>query len=1020
MKNKHCLACILLLLPLFLFAQTKTITGVVKDTQGEPLIGVTVQVQGHETEGVVTDFDGVYRIKTSAEDKYLVFSYIGMVKQRVKIDRNVKSLNVTMQEDQMNLDEVVVIGYGAVKKKELTGAVAQVKGDELTEIVTADLGAALQGKVSGVSIVASSGAPGAASEILIRGVTSINGANTPLYVVDGVPQEGDPRISTNEIQTIDVLKDAASCAIYGTRGAAGVILITTKQGEAGKLKIAVDASFGIRDITSGTPLMNTAEQAYFDFVKFRNNDGSLDDKVNIDMIRNPYYIQNDTDLLSHAIVSNANTQNYSVNISGGAKNATYNVVAGYYDEKGIIINSGFKRFNARANMSYNNKKWRVNSSLALNLEDKDEAPGSIITYTLSYAPHMPELKPGNTDDVETPRDGNWSRTNWILESFNTTNNLKGTRANANINVSYDILKGLTASARMGANIYNNIRHKFKPPQNVYDVSSGELISTEKDSYAENSAARNFSLTFDTSLNYKRKFGDHQVGATAVFSLEEYNFDGFSAKRFGVVNSSVESMNGATGDQIVHSNAAYKTKLIGAIGRVQYDWKGRYLISANIRRDGSSKFSKDNRWGTFPSVSAAWNVSDEPFWSKAEDVVNNFKVRASYGTTGNQSFGAYTYSPTITNGFDYVFGDDASSGQGYGSAQYSFANADVKWETSEQVNVGLDLSFLQNKITLTAEYYQTSKRDMLFPVTLPTSTGTNQRVVLNVGNMTNKGVELALGYREQIGKVKLGINGTFSTNENRVSGFDGLNGIVMASDGVLIWGANAQSQCTGIAEGYPAGGFFLYKTDGIINTASKLADYQKINPGAKMGDLIYVDSNKDGTISEADRRYSGSGLPEYEIGFNVNLGWKGIDFSMNWYSAIGHELINGSKAMAYAYGRHKDLLYAWSEANPLSNIPAYRGDIKAHENYHAHTDLWLEDGTYLRLKSATLGYTLPSDIMKKAGISQLRVFVSAQNPLTFTKYKGYDPEIGGAITSRGLDRGNYPISSLYMIGLNLNF
>ncbi len=997
------------------FAQQKTISGSVKDSNGAPLIGAAVLVLGDTSTGVTTDIDGNYSISVAPSVKALQFSYLGMVSQDVELGQRT-AVDVVLQDEFMSLDDIVVIGFGAVRKKELTGAVTHVKADDISDVVTSDLGTALQGKVAGLNIT-QAGAPGESSEILIRGVASLNGDNTPLYVVDGVPQNGDPRIASNEIEQIDILKDAASCAIYGTRGAAGVILITTKRGKAGELKVSFDASYGIRKITSGVELMNTAEQGYFMFAQGRLQ-GAYDDEYTPDFIKNEYSMQYDTDLFESVVINNAATQTYALNVTGGGENATYNVVAGYYDEEGVILNSGFNRFNTRANMSYNKGKWSIFSSLGITLEEKISPNGNIIPNLISYYPYFEDIS-SDDDDLDIQNGENFSRVNWVVQSFNKVDNTKTTKTFANTNISYEIIKDLKLSTRLGMSTSNMYRHEFMPFQELYDMATGEIITDPKTSYVSNSTTRGDSFTWETTLNYKKSFGDHNVAVMGSFSLEEYNYTGFYARRYDVSNNNIESLNGATGDQIASSYNETENKMVGMIGRVQYDWKSRYLFSANIRRDGSSKFAPANRWGVFPSVSAAWNISDEPFWEGAKDVVNNFKFRASYGTTGNQGFSPYTYSSTMKQDYDYVFGTDASGILGYGTAVSGYSNEFVQWETSVQTNLGIDVYFLNNKFTLTAEVYDTQKKDMLFPVTLPTSTGTSESVTLNIGNMVNRGAELALGYNDSFGEVDVTMGATFSKNVNEISQFDLLEGIVYNSNGWLVNGAVDWSKCTGMAAGYPAGGFFLYKTDGICDTAERLADYQKIDPSAGMGDTIRVDTNGDGKLTADDKVFSGSGLADFEFGYNLSMNWRNWDFSMSWYASIGHELMNGSAAMAYTYGRGKDLLYMWTEQNPVTSIPSYRGTLKQDENYLGDLDLWMEDGSYLRLKSITLGYTLPKNILSKVGLSKLRVYVSAQNPLTITSYSGYDPEVGGSIAVRGLDRGNYPISSLYTAGVNIN-
>lgn len=1017
-SSKGIMLLVMMFVSLSAYSQSQTITGkVIDETTGESIPGVTVQVLG-KSGGAITDIDGNYSIEATL-GATLKFSFIGM--KTVEKAANQAKLDVSMESDSYGLEEVVTIGYGTAKKKELTGAVAQVKAEDLTRIVTSDLGAALQGQVAGVNIIASSGDPGAQSEILIRGISSIDGSNTPLFVVDGIPQEGDPGLSPNEIETLDILKDAASCAIYGTRGAAGVILITTKQGSEGSMKLSVNGSYGVQSITSGTPLMNTVDQTYFDMVTFRNVNNMTDDKIQLGLSKQPKGFTNDTDLGEVVFIDFAPVQDYNANISGGTKDLSYNVVAGYHKKDGVIINSDFERFNTRINTIYNHGKWRINSRIGLTDEETNKAAGNLIVQTIKYRPTQEVIDPTATDAITGIADANESnRLTSVLESFQNTDNLKRTKVFANFKVSYKINKSLTFNTSLGTNITNDYRHRFNPYQETY-LESGKPTGTPKttSSFVQMDAGRRSSVSADAGLSYNKKFNKvHSVKAVAVGSLEKYTYGGFYAKKYGVFNNDIDLLSGTTANPVADSYTNYVNTLVGTIGRVQYGYKGKYLLSSSVRIDGSSKFAKENFWGVFPSASAAWNVSDERFFKPMKKVANNLKLRASYGTVGNQNFAPYSYSNNIDLGSDYLFG----GGLDYGAIQKAYANSDVKWETSVQGNVGMDLGLFNNKLTFTAEYYNTKKQDMLFPLTWPSSGGVGQKgkTTLNIGNMTNQGYELAAGYKVQMSDMMLRFNGTFSTNNNEVTEIFGLEGFVYTDDSGLISGAPNHSKVTGIAKGYEAGAFFVYKTDGIVDTHEKLAAYQKLNPAAQMGDLIHKDTNGDGTISEADKEYGGSGLPEYEVGFNMTADYKGFDFSMNWYAAIGHEIMNGAKATAFGYGRHQDLLYAWSEANPVTSIPAYRGDTKAHANYTGYTDLWLEDGTYLRLKQITLGYSLSQRVVDKMGLGKLRFYVSAQNPLTFTKYEGYDPEIGGGVKSRGLDKGNYPVSALYLVGLNLKF
>lgn len=1034
MKRLRTIMCVcLLVLVNSTWAQSIQVEGVVSDDIGT-VPGVTIQIKG-KSGGTISDTDGKYSI-AATKGEVLVFSFVGMKKKELTVSGAIH--NVIMEPNSIGLEEVVSIGYGTVKKKELTGAVAQVKSEDLSRLVTSDVGASLQGLVAGVNVT-QSGSPGESSTILIRGITSIDGSNMPLYVVDGIPQEGDPRLSSNEIESIDILKDAASCAIYGTRGAAGVMLITTKKGKEGSLRINFDASYGVQNITSSTPVMNAEEQSYSEFL-FHEHSGNNFDDMYLRYLRSSSSFQNNTDLREVIFVDLAPVQSYNALVTGGTKDITYSLTAGYYDQDGVIINSDFNRFNMRANTTYKHGKWRVNGTVGLVHENRAVTPSYIITQTIKYQPTMSMFDP-NSDEgyVSSGVGGGNESTNasWVMETLKNTNESNTNTSFGNININYEILKGLKFNTRLGVRAHNLYRKRFDPFNEIVD-SQGDMINDPiKDSGIQMDASRNTSFTWDASLTYNKRFSKkHNVTGLLAQSVERYQYDSFWASRDYVENNLIQVLDGALENQANGSGNNYVNKLVGTLGRMQYDYKGKYLVSASIRRDGSSKFAGDNRWGIFPSASAAWNVSDEPFWNSLQDKVNNFKVRASYGTVGNQSFPAYRYSTGIVNSIDYAFVNGTTQQSydiEYGSAMTGYANADVQWETSIQGNYGIDLGLYNNKLTFSAEYYNTKKEGMLMPIRVASSNGSMPNVsteyssystvYLNVGNMTNKGFELAASYKFKTGKVNWTTTGTFSTNDNKVTKInEGISdSYILLEDWGLVNGRKSTSQVTAIAEGYEAGAFFIYETNGIANTEALLAEYQKIDPTARLGDVMYIDHDNDGRVRSAgDRVYGGSGLPEYEVGFNTRADYKNFDFSMQWYSAIGHEVMNGSKATAYSWGRHADLPYQYSEANPTSNIPAYRGEPAQNSNYNGYTDLWLEDGTFLRLKEITLGYSLNKPMLDRMKINNLRLYISAQNALTITQYEGYDPEVGGNLSSKGLDKGNYPISAIYTLGLNLKF
>lgn len=996
--------------------QQVSVKGTITDAENQlPIPGVSVIIQGTTT-GVSSDFDGVYSIQAKIGD-VLVFRYLGMEEKSVKVSGTI--LNVALDPDVESLDEVVVIGYGTVKKKELTGAVARVDAESLEKIVTSDLGAALQGQVSGVNVVASA-TPGGEPEILIRGITSLSGDNTPLYVVDGIIQDGDPRIPPSEIETINILKDAASAAIYGARGATGVILITTKQGEVGTLKIRINGSSAVQIRNTAIPLMNSTEQLYRELVTLRNTTNTLEEDYNSVTLRNPYLLQNNTDLNEIIFNDFAQVHNYNTSISGGTKDIAYNVTMGMFKQEGIQLNSAYERFNVRSNTTYNKGKFSAKTSVGLSLDRRDIPRNNLLSQSIVYSPLQNGL---NLDDTETLGDDGdqANRLTWVIQSLKTKEYLKTLRANASLNLNYDVNNNLSFSGNAGIT-YSTGRGKLNVPyQEVINSSTGNALTQPTNSYLQDRSNERVNMYGEIGANFKKEIENHSLNLGVFLTAEKTTFEQFTARRTENTNPDLNVLNSATGEQLVTSGNDDVTTMLSQIGRVQYSYKGKYNFSSSVRIDQSSKFDSSLNLGVFPSVAFAWNVSDEKFWKPLKRTINSLKLRASRGTVGNNRIRSYEFLSTITSNINYV-GNTGNEVLLNGATQTTFANPNLIWETSKQVNLGLDAAFFKNKFTLSAEYYKTDKEDMLFPIFLPTSVGggNNARVFYNVGNMTNDGIEVAAKFTHRLGKLWFQMSGTFATNRNEITKINGDTDFYFTDDLGLVGRAQTQSRITGHEVGREAGGFYLWRTNGIVNTEEKLAAYQKIDSNAKMGDVIFIDQNNDNLLDDEDRVYSGSGLPKFEIGYNFTSKYKNFDFSMNWYAALGHEIMNGFNAWSYGFGRHKDLIHQWSEANPNTSIPAYRDDIRNHRNFIGYSDLWLEDGSYLRLRQVSLGYSLSNKTTKKLGIDRLRFYVSSQNPLTFTNYSGYNPEVGGGISARGLDKGTGPITVQYLAGINFNF
>ncbi|WP_343328527.1 TonB-dependent receptor [Polaribacter staleyi] len=1017
-------------------AQTITVKGNVTGG-GQPLPGVSILVKG-TTNGVVSDFDGNYVIKAK-NNSTLIFAYIGFATKEIKVNGK-KSINVSLSEDVSQLDEIVVIGYGTQKKKELTGAVSQIKSEEIMKISTSDLSSALQGQIAGVTVVASDGAPGSEANIMIRGLTSINGSNKPLYVVDGIPFDGDPKLSTSEVESIDVLKDAASAAIYGTRGAAGVILITTKKGKAGVMKINLDAYYGVQNITSVTHIMDREDKLYSHFLQSFAQNGNVYGNTWHSAENNSSQLTNNTNLIDFIENDAAPIQNYSLSLSGGKAGLTYSVVANLFSQEGMVYNSGYDRFNVRTNAQLKKGNWDIKTGMSFRVEEKQIAPWGLLRDAYRYQALQVDLE-DNLESIGDAGDGSSAQNlSYLGRKLLQEDNDERHYFDGRLDISYNFNKNLKFTSRISSGWENATRRTISPEFVAYDFEGEPLPGQQSRIY--NSSSTSIRFSWENIINWNKSFGNHNVNFVGVYSAEKYNFSSFFAQKFDINSNDITVINGATGESLAGSGKGQwgqdrENTLIGMLARLQYNYKGKYLLSASVRRDGSSRF-KNNHWGTFPSFSAGWNVSDENFWEPVKNIVNNFKLRASYGTTGNQGIADYAYAPVITLENDYVFGAGDNQNLQLGATQQAYANELVSWETSVSKNFGIDLSFFKNRLTFTQDVYTTNKKDMLFPVFLPPTvgagSGSDASVVLNVGDMENFGVEYALNYKNKgRGKVKWNAGVNFTKNKNKVTKMSGSNKIIYFNDSNIAGTDNDTDAVSVLAEGYEAGAFFLIKTDGIIREGeldAYLAEFP--TSGAKVGDLRLVDAltvdtdgdgipdKGDGVIDINDRQYSGSGTPKFEMGFNTSVSYSNFDLSAQLYGAFGGKIMNGSKAYAYQYGNHQDLIYQYSAQNPTSDIPVYRG-AQTHDNFRGRNDFWLEDGTYVRLRNITLGYNFNKKMLTKMKLSKLRLYVAGQNLLTFTKYTGYDPEVGNnGLSTRGIDKGTYPVSSQVRAGIQLGF
>ncbi|WP_430928720.1 SusC/RagA family TonB-linked outer membrane protein [Polaribacter marinivivus] len=1006
----------------FTQAQTNTIKGTVS-AEGETLPGASVVVKGTKT-GTSTEMDGTYSIKAKTGD-ILVFSYLGYKVKEVTVGTSMV-INVTLEPEASLLDEIVVVGYGTQRKKEVTGAVAKVTSETIEKLPVADLGAALQGQVAGVNIQSSSGRPGATSNVQIRGLGSLSaGALGPLYVVDGIPFQGNPNIQPEQIESIDILKDAASAAIYGTRASNGVILITTKRGKEGKIKVNLNSYTGIQNITSFTPLMNTTQQLYAEEIRYRAIGQSP-----LTFQFNPNALDFNTDFVGDVTKNNAPVRNVNLNINGGAENLKVNFNTTFFDQEGVLLNSSFRRLTNRLTVDFTKGKFKAFATLGFTTEDTEQEPWALYEQAIVQMPWQPGINDiqsvgENTFDIPVR---NAILFSYLSSQLDNVDDRKTRATNIAVNLDYELLEGLNVKLNLGRNNWNYERKFFRPQYLVRDFSGSinptasrlqallneDFINTQRE-------------TLEGIINYKKSFGKHNFNLTGVLSYEK-----FRSKTLGIgvifdEDASSNDINtlGAAAETSPATTFIDNATLAGKLLRMQYNFDGKYLFSASYRRDGSSKFSTNNKYGDFFGASAGWNISDEKFFqdSEALSFINSLKLRASWAEVGNQSIPSFAYQPIIESGVNYPFGPN--EGLEFGLIQRRFVDENIKWETTISRNIGLDMSFLNNRLTFTADYYETEKKDMLLQERLPPSTGVYHPFatgvydvkVINAGDMINKGIELAASYKDQTDwGLMYNISGTFTKNTNEVTN---LNGVTRGyANGVPVLSTAGVDFTTFLAEGREAGAFFLLQHSGVIKDAQTLADYQQIDASAQLGDMMYIDQNGDNVLDDNDRVYSGSGQPEFEGGLNFNFEFKGFDLFVQNYFAYGAEIYNGAKLFAYMNGRHTDLYNMWSPQNPNSDIPIDRIN-SLHNNVRARSDYFLEDGSYWRVRNITLGYTLPK--IDKLALDKFRVYFTAVNPLTFTKYTGYDPEVGGdGLFTRGVDRGDYPVTRQFMIGVQLGF
>ena len=1039
------------------FSQQMSISGtVMAQGEQEPIIGANVIVQG-SNKGTITDFDGQFTLSVNKGD-VLVFSYIGY-KPLSKTITSDAPLQIILQPDNVMLDEVVAVGYGTMKKSDLTGAVTTVKADELLKAPVAGVDQALQGRAAGVTVVTNSGQPGEAATIRIRGIGSAMNGNDPLYVVDGVITNDISFLAAQDIKSMEVLKDASSAAIYGSRGANGVILISTKTGRDSGTKptISFDAYWGLQNrwkkldlITDSRAHTETmlgilamqdgAEQigAYY------NNDFAYWLK-NYKLGKSEYYPTNfdysaqNTDWQDEVFVKNAFMHNYNLSIDGGSDKGHYAFSAGYFGQNGTIIGSNYERVTLRLNTDFAVRKWwTIGEHLSFKystgrnaMNNSSSAGASILSGALAMAPWDPVYYPQGSVNINGKDiSGNYSAgsnfknvTNPFQMAYNTEPNNKSERVVGDLYMEFKPIEGLVIRPSISAD-YTLARDRSFAYPNTYTS-----YNYSENNYVGSNMGRYCSLLEETTATYAREIKKHKFSIMVGQTWQEYNTYSIGGSGANILDTDPSNwyLSNTTTDKTESSDAVSRIRRLSFLGRAFYNYDNRYMVTVNFRADASSRFTK-NPWGIFPSAALAWRISEEPWVKGKAACLDNLKVRAGWGQVGNDGVGSNAFQQTMTTGTlvftDYplgVYPQEVIPG----AAVLTLVNMDGKWETNEQWDAGVDFSFWNAKLFGSVDYFRRNTLDALMNVIAPAQVGNMYPLVKNVGNIRNEGVEITLNHENKVGKVHYNIGGNISYIKNTLTDNNG---------GSPLWGDRTKTDI-----GMPVGSFWGYKYEGVYQSdeeaLQQLTAYTKETIGVHAGDARYADLNGDGKINEDDQTFIGNPFPKLTYGINAGADFYGVDIQLFFQGVYGNQIYNALRERTESSGATNLLAsymkdQAWiGYNNDVQVALMMKGlDVDELENRkgtipnpcgastnNANSSRFVEDGSYFRLKNVQIGYTFPKAWTDKFHCSRLRLYVTASNLFTITKYSGYDPEVGG-----GVDYGNYPQSRTFTFGLNVNF
>lgn len=1023
----------------------QTVTGLVTDSSNEPIPGVSILEKG-TMNGTITQVDGTYSIEVS-EEATLVYSFIGFQSKEVPVEGQ-STINVVLSEDVTDLEEVVVVGYGVQKKKLVTGATLQVKGEDIERMNNTSPLQALQGRTPGVNISSTSGQPGADMKVTIRGLGTIGNAG-PLYIIDGI--EGDiSTIAPSDIESIDVLKDAASAAIYGSQAANGVVLVTTKTGKAGKAQVTFDTYYGIQQVARYTDMLNRNEYINIMQEQAANSGAAL---------YNPSIFDGtaDTDWVEQMFVDDAVTQNYNIGLSGGSESSIYSMSLNYTGQEGVVGGSdvsNYERYGFRLNTEHKlyddilkvgqhlNFSYIMKNGVQVGNQYSNTLRGAFGTSPLApvFSDNNKYDSPYNDTSSSQWYDGDGNPYGHMMTNSNNENDDQ--RLLADVYAELEPVENLTIKTVFGINYYAGEYRSYTPLYRFSVYSYNEDHTT-----VQQNMSKGHTLTWTNTAAYNFEAGDHRFEVLGGMESIQYQgmrvqgsnwdlleqFDSWdyayldnTTGQATLVEDEDGNITGVTEKRNVEGGPEVKARRVSYFARFGYNFREKYMLNATFRADGSSKFQESNRWGYFPSVSAGWVMSEESFLEDAGNWMNYLKLRASWGQVGNQNIENFQYaSPMIITNYDgsypagyYLFGTQLGSNV-KGAYPGRLANSGVKWETSEQINVGIDARFLHSRLGANIDYYIKTTKDWLVEAPILGTAGTGAPFI-NGGDVKNTGIELALNWNDQIGDLRYSLSANGAYNKNEVGAIPTEDGIIHGESNMLY---DNSGEFYRAQNGHAIGYFWGFETTGIFQNEAEIQSWKDagngiFQPNVKPGDVKYVDQNNDGKINEDDKVDLGNGMPDFTFGFNVNLMYKNFDFNVTASGVAGNKIVQSYRNHANKKANYTSaILDRWTGEGTSNKMPR----VTDNNVNWSFSDLYLQDGDFLRISNISLGYDF-SELINWEYLSQLRFYGQVQNAFTFTKYDGMDPEVGYGTSDwvSGVDLGYYPRPRVFLLGVNVKF